>query len=87
MPDSPEEVFRALFRVADRKLEDQMISEKNVSEQSQNLIQRLKEVAGQKLSRKEIFAQKVSFVYGNLPSRSTVTREQVINHLREHEGD
>ena len=53
----------------------------------ESLIERLKAVAGQKLSREEIFEQKVSFVFGNQPSKSTVTREQVIKHLRERQGD
>lgn len=64
-----------------------MISEKNTPRQSQELVRNLKAAAGKKLSRKEIFDQKASFVYGNLPWRRTLTHEQVIDRLREYEGD
>lgn len=64
-----------------------MISERNTPRQSQELVRKLKAAAGKKLSRKEIFDQKASFVYGNLPWRRTLTKEQVIDRLREYEGD
>jgi hypothetical protein len=64
-----------------------MISEKNTPKQAEDLTRSLKAAAGRKLSRKEIFDQKASFVYGNLPWKRTLTREQVIARLREYEGD
>ncbi len=64
-----------------------MISEKNTPMQSQELARHARAAAGRKLSRKEIFDQKASFIYGNLPWRRSLTREQVIDRLREYEGD
>lgn len=64
-----------------------MISAKNVPKETRELIVLLENAAGQKLTKEEIFQQKASFVYGSLSSSSTITREQVITHLREHDGE
>ena len=42
---------------------------------------------GRKMTSREIFEQKVSFVYGNLPDRSDLSKAQVRQFLREHRGE
>ena len=46
------------------------------------LIDRLKESARQPKTKKQRFAQRVSFVYGNQPKEMTFTREEVEKQLR-----
>lgn len=50
------------------------------------LAERLREVAGRKLSADEILEQTVSWIYGNMPDDSSVTREQVRQSLLERRG-
>lgn len=66
-----------------------MIPDLNVpaTPEHNRLIEKLEQAAGQKLSKEEIFEQEVSFVYGNLPSTRTLTREQVRAHLLERRGE
>jgi hypothetical protein len=52
-----------------------------------NLLRRLREAARQPLTKEELHRQKVSFVYGNLPSDSTITREQVEAVISGCEGE
>ena len=65
-----------------------MIPKTNVEDtpEHRQLIRNMKRVAGQKLSRQELFEQEVSWVYGNLPETRTDTREQVRERLLERRG-
>jgi len=49
------------------------------------LLERLKESARQGVSREERAKQRVSFVYGNLPYGSKISREDVERQLLEHD--
>lgn len=50
------------------------------------LIARLQEAASKPLTKRELELQRVSFVYGNLPKGSTITKDRVENKIRENEG-
>lgn len=50
------------------------------------LLESLRYAASRELSRAELLAQRVSFIIGNLPKESTITREQVEEILEQHEG-
>ena len=50
------------------------------------LIKRLEEAAKKPITKEQLERQRVSFVYGNLPADSTITREQVEKRIKEHEG-
>ncbi|RCK28039.1 hypothetical protein TH8_01255 [Thalassospira profundimaris] len=51
------------------------------------LLKRLKKAASEPLTKAELEQQRVSFVYGNLPNDSTITREQVAHKIRMNEGE
>lgn|GEM_PF-1180294 len=53
----------------------------------ENLLKLLNEAAHRSLSRSELLAQRVSFIMGNLPKESTLTRERVEELLESVEGD
>lgn len=46
----------------------------------------LEKARDHKMTPAEIWDQRVSFVYGNMPFRSTVTREQVVAAVTEMYG-
>ena len=50
------------------------------------LIERLKQSASTPVTKKELECQRVSFVYGNLPTDSTITKERVVQRLKQKEG-
>ncbi len=50
------------------------------------LIKRLEESAKKPITKEELMRQRVSFVYGNLPSDSTVTRDRVAEKIKRNEG-
>ncbi len=50
------------------------------------LIKRLRESASKPVTKEELAQQRVSFVYGNLPSDSTVTRDRVAEKIKKNEG-
>jgi hypothetical protein len=52
----------------------------------QKLLDRLTESTKQPVTKEELHKQRVSFVYGNLPRESTVTRKQVEEALARIEG-
>ena len=52
----------------------------------QDLIERLKVSAKKPLTKKELTLQRVSYVYGNLPRASEITREQVAERIKKNEG-
>ena len=55
-------------------------------ETDSGLIKRLQESAGKPITKKELAEQRVSFVYGNLPGKSTITRDRVEKRLKKNEG-
>ena len=52
----------------------------------QELIRRLEEAARKSVSIKELYEQRMSFILGNLPKDSTVTREQIERVLNRLDG-
>jgi len=50
------------------------------------LLKRLQESAQKPVTKQELELQRVSFVYGNLPNNSTITREQVARKIKMNEG-
>ena len=52
---------------------------------SPSLLQALERATTRQPTRDELFEQRVSFVYGSVDSKSSVTREQV-RHILNHEG-
>lgn len=53
----------------------------------QALLDRLKVAANHKMTREEVSRQRLSFVYGNMPSDSAMTRPQVSEALARLEGE
>ncbi len=51
-----------------------------------DLIERLRESASKPVTKEELARQRVSFVYGNLPSDSAITRDRVARKIKENEG-
>jgi len=47
---------------------------------------RLKKAASTQISKDELERQRISFVFGNLPADSEVTREQVERKIKNNEG-
>jgi hypothetical protein len=50
------------------------------------LIKRLQESASEPITKEELARQRVSFVYGNLPNDSTITRDRVAEKIKSNEG-
>jgi len=50
------------------------------------LIRRLKASTKKPVTKEQLDRQRVSFVYGNLPSGSSITRDQVARKIKENEG-
>lgn len=50
------------------------------------LLAKLKEAAGRQLTVEEVRAQRVSFIMGNMPEKSAVTRERIESVLGHFEG-
>lgn len=53
----------------------------------QALLERLRAAASHKMSREEVMRQRLSFVYGNMPIDSEMTRPQVREALARLEGE
>lgn len=52
----------------------------------EQLLKRLHESAAKPVTKSELARQQISFVYGNLPSDSNITRDQVAQRLKMNEG-
>lgn len=52
-----------------------------------SLLARLAVAAKHEMTAEEIRRQRVSFVYGNLPHNSPMTRQQVASAIARHEGE
>ena len=50
------------------------------------LIKRMEDSAKKPISKVELERQRVSFVYGNLPNDSTITRDRVAAKIKSNEG-
>ena len=64
-----------------------MPKSKKLSAAEEAAIERLKRVAGRSMTRQELLEQRISWVYGNLPSKSRITREEVASLVRAREGE
>ena len=53
----------------------------------EDLVRRLVEAVQRKMTAEEIFEQEVSWAYGNMPSDSKLTREDVREHLLRRRGE
>ena len=51
------------------------------------LIKRLEESAKKPITKEELTRQRISFVYGNLPDKSTITRARVAEKIKRNEGE
>ena len=58
-----------------------------LSADEETALERLKQAAGRPLTKHELLEQRISWVYGNLPSNSTITREEVANRIRARERE
>ena len=58
-----------------------------LSADEETVLERLKQAAGRPMTKNELLAQRISWVYGNLPSNSTITREEVANRIRARERE
>jgi len=52
----------------------------------ERLLAKLRRSAAKPATKEELVRQRVSYVYGNLPDDSTITREQVAERIGENEG-
>jgi hypothetical protein len=50
------------------------------------LLKRLEASAKKPITKKELAEQRISFVFGNLPSDSPITRERVAKKIKNNEG-
>ncbi len=50
------------------------------------LIKRMEDSAKKPITKEELERQRVSFVYGNLPNDSTITRDRVAKKIKSNEG-
>lgn len=57
----------------------------NNIESDATLLQRLR-TASHPITKRELTSQRVSFIYGNLPEGSTITREQIEARITYTEG-
>jgi len=53
----------------------------------ETLLKRLRESARKPLTKAQIAEQRISWVYGNLPNDSTLTRDEVARIIKTHEGE
>ena len=64
-----------------------LIPPKKLTAEDEEVITRLKRSAVRPLTREEKETQRVSWVYGNLPRRSRLSREEVVELLKAHDGE
>lgn len=60
---------------------------KKLSAEEEAAIERLKQAAGRRMTREEILEQRISWVYGNLPRRMKITRDEVERLVRARQGE
>lgn len=82
MPYCRETGEASMVRTADRGMMQMPIDIKT----DQALLNRLVEAAQHIVGREELRRQRVSFIYGNLPTDSTITRHQIEEALARIEG-
>ena len=58
-----------------------------LSADEETVLERLKQAAGRPMTKNEFLEQRISWVYGNLPSNSTIPREEVANRIRARERE
>ena len=60
---------------------------KKLPAEEEAAIERLKRAAGRRMTREEILEQRISWVYGNLPRRMKITRDEVERLVRARQGE
>ncbi len=60
---------------------------RKLTREEEAVISRLKRSAGRPLTREEVTDQRISWVFGNLPRGSTLTREEVARLLESSAGE
>ena len=60
---------------------------KKLPAEEEAAIERLRRAAGRRMTREEILEQRISWVYGNLPRRMKITRDEVERLVRAQEGE
>ena len=58
----------------------------NATKVDETLVRRLEAAAARELTSEELRAQRVSFVYGNMPQDSSLSRKEVVDALAKAEG-
>lgn len=53
----------------------------------ERLLRRLEALAKVSMTREQLTSQRVSFIYGNLPKTSTITRDQIRSRLETIGGE
>ncbi len=60
---------------------------KKLTKEDEELIARLKQSASRPLTKQQVQAQRVSWVFGNLPNHSKLTREEIDSLIRARHGE
>ena len=60
---------------------------KTLTKEDKAVIAGLNRAASKPLTKQEVDAQRISWAFGNLPSRSTITRDEVIKFLKARAGE
>ena len=60
---------------------------KKLTKEEEALIARLERSANRPLTKREVEAQRVSWVFGNLPTSSKLTRDDVVKLIKAHDGE
>ena len=60
---------------------------KKLPAEEEAAIERLRRAAGRRMTREEILEQRISWVYGNLPRRMKITRDEVERLVRARQGE
>lgn len=60
---------------------------RKLTEEEETLIARLRRSAGKPLTKQEVEAQRISWVFGNLPTSSKLTRDDVVKLIKARDGE
>ncbi len=60
---------------------------KKLTKEEEALIARLEQAASRPLTKREVEAQRISWVFGNLPRRSNLTRDDVVKLMKARGGE
>lgn len=68
-------------------MSERILATTAVASGHEKLLGELRRAAKRKMSSQEIFEQEVSYVYGNMPSGSKLTKDDVRQYLRARRGE